>query len=276
MYRDILLPCFFGGLHMPALQAARALAVARNARLVALAGVSIVAPVPSAWAYYPAGVYATMHESAEATTLALVKTIGEQLAHGDGASDVIQSEQYWLTPAEQAIAHAYCADVTVLGIERRFQAHEDRLFAGLMMESGRPLLLVPAQSTADSFRRILVAWKPSREAARALHDALPVLEQAESVDLLMVEGSFRSPPMHNAGGAEIALHLRHHGIEVNPVRRNDAGTSTGLAIVDYAKEMRADMIVVGGYGRSRASEIVFGGVTQTLLRHATTPVLFSH
>lgn len=276
MYRDILLPCFFGALHSQALQAARALALARNARVIPLAGVSVVAPVPSAWAYYPADVYATMHESAEATVQALARTIAEQLAPEHGTSEVRRSEQYWMTPAEQVIPHAHCADVTVLGIERKFPALEDRLFASLMMESGRPLLLVPAESTVDAFHRILVAWKPTREAARAVHDALPVLEQANSVDLLMIEGSFKSPPMHGADCAEIAPHLRRHGVDVTLVRRNDVGTSTGMAIIDYAREMHADMIVAGGYGRSRAAEIVFGGVTQTLLRHAKTPVLFSH
>jgi nucleotide-binding universal stress UspA family protein len=276
MYKDILLPCFFGNLQPQALRAARALSGPLNGRVIALAGVSIVAPVPTAWAYYPAGVYATMHESAEATTQALASSIGERLAQNEGDSEIRVSEQYWMTPAEQIIPHAHCADVTVLGVARECPSLEDRAFAALMMESGRPLLLVPAESSVETFDRVLVAWKPSREAARAVHDALPVLQRAGSVELLMVEGSFKSPPMHDAGCVEIAPHLLRHGVDVTLVRRNDAGASTGEAILHYAREMRADLIVAGGYGRTRASEIVFGGVTQTLLRHATVPVLFSH
>lgn len=276
MYQDILLPCFFGTLQPQALRAARALAAGHNGRVIALAGVSIVAPVPTAWAYYPAGVYATMHAGAEATTQALARSIAERLAEADGAGEVRVSEQYWMTPAEQIIPHAHCADVTVLGIAREWPSLEERAFAALLLESGRPLLLVPAEAAVATFNRVLVAWKPTREAARALHDALPLLEHAGSVDLLTVEGSFKSPPMHDAGCVQIAPHLLRHGVEVNLIRRNDAGTSTGEAILDHAREMRADLIVAGGYGRTRASEIVFGGVTQTLLRRAKVPVLFSH
>lgn len=278
MFKDILVPCVTGRIDEPAVRAACALAgEGKGGHVTALAGVSIVSPVVTAWAYYPAGVYATMHESADATVKALGDRFRARLARETVAHEVRLSDQFWLTPSEQATLHARYADLVVLGIDRESGDIESKLFAGLLLGSGRPLLLVPPEAPEEpSFRRAVVAWKPTREGARALHDAMPLLERCDAIDLLMVEGDYKSQPHHDASDVHILAHLERHGLKVDLVRRPGADASAGRAILSHASECGADFIVAGGYGHARALEMVMGGATRDLFEHTTVPVLFSH
>jgi nucleotide-binding universal stress UspA family protein len=276
MFKDILLPLVLGEIHEPAVLTACSLGSAFDAHVVALAGVSIVAPVATTWAYYPAGIYATMHESAQATVHELAEAVRRRLARESAAHEVRASEQFWLTPTEQAIAHARYADLIVLGAARRSRDAEAKLFAGLLMAGGRPLILVPPEAETREPGHVVIAWKPTREASRALHDAMPLLQRARSIDLLMVEGDYKSSPRGEPADVHVLAHLARHGLDVTLVRRNHVENSTGDTILAHARESGADLIVAGGYSHARAVELVFGGVTRTLLERASVPVLFSH
>jgi nucleotide-binding universal stress UspA family protein len=144
----------------------------------------------------------------------------------------------------------------------------------ILMAAGRPVLVVPKDYKGASIgRRILVAWKPSAEAARAVHDALPLLQQAEAVTVMRVNPD-ADEPAHNPG-ADLATHLARHGVKVttSPVLAPDA--SAGTAIVDKARALQADLIVMGAYGHSRLRELVFGGATRKMLQAPPLPVLMS-
>lgn len=144
----------------------------------------------------------------------------------------------------------------------------------ILMAAGRPVLVVPKDYKGASIgRRILVAWKPSAEAARAVHDALPLLQQAEAVTVMRVNPD-ADEPAHNPG-ADLATHLARHGVKVtvSPVLAPDA--SAGTAIVDKARAIQADLIVMGAYGHSRLRELVFGGATRKMLQAPPLPVLMS-
>jgi nucleotide-binding universal stress UspA family protein len=144
----------------------------------------------------------------------------------------------------------------------------------ILMAAGRPVLVVPKDFKGASIgRRILVAWKPSAEAARAVHDALPLLQQAEAVTVMRVNPD-ADEPAHNPG-ADLATHLARHGVKVtvSPVLAPDA--SAGTAIVDKARAIQADLIVMGAYGHSRLRELVFGGATRKMLQAPPLPVLMS-
>ncbi|WP_135468291.1 universal stress protein [Crenalkalicoccus roseus] len=153
----------------------------------------------------------------------------------------------------------------------------DAVVERVLFASGRPVLLAPwAGRFASGIRNVLVAWKSTRESARALHDAMPLIEQAQSVTVLTIGprpgGAARDVP----SGAEIAAHLVHHGVPATAVQTEPPGTGVGDAILNHASESGADLLVMGAYGHSRVRELVLGGVTRTILRHMTLPVLMSH
>lgn len=277
MFKDILVPLLLGENHEAALASACAIASRHQGHVVALVGVSMVTPVATAWAYYPEGVYETMEEVATATTRALAEAVEQRLARESATHEVRRSDSLWLTSAELAALHARQADLVVLGVGRPIRDADKRLFAGLLLGSGRPVLVVPAGApVADTCRHAVVAWKSSGEAARAVHDALPLLHSARTVDVLVIERETSDKPRQDVAGCDIATHLSRHGLAVNVVQRPHTPPSTGQSILAYAQACGADLIVAGGYSRPRALEQVFGGVTRTLLEQATVPVLFSH
>lgn len=144
----------------------------------------------------------------------------------------------------------------------------------VVMAAGRPALIVPNNyANAAIGQRVLVAWKPSAEAARAVHDALPLLQRAEAVIVMRVNPD-PEEPKHNPG-FDLATHLARHGVKVTvtPVLAPD--TTAGDAILEQARALRADLIVMGAYGHSRLRELVFGGATRSLLQAPPVPVLMS-
>ncbi len=183
-------------------------------------------------------------------------------------------------PATVAL-HARYADLTVLGQVNPYVPHEgvgwDATVVTTVMSSGRPVLVVPfAGEFSGVGDRVLVAWNASREAARAVNDALPILEQASMVTVLAVN------PRHGIGGhgdvpaADIALHLARHRVRAEAAHTVAKDIPDGEALLSYAADIGADLIVAGAYGHSRAREMVVGGVTRTLLGEMTVPVFLSH
>jgi nucleotide-binding universal stress UspA family protein len=154
---------------------------------------------------------------------------------------------------------------------------ERSVFSSLLFDSGRPVMMVPQRARWPAqLEKAVVAWRPSPEASRALHDALPLLRRARSVDVVMVEPRVGETSHGEVPGADIAQHLSRHGVKVEIVSLPREGASTAEAILRHAAQVGAQLIVAGGYGHSRVREQVFGGVTRGLFEHATVPVLFSH
>lgn len=277
MFKDILVPLLLGDIQPPVLRAACALAEAGGGQVTALVGVSLAAPVADAWDYYPAGLYETMRESALATTDAIAEAAELRLAGETARWSIRKSESFWLTPGEVCVQHARYADLTVLGTGQREAPARRRLFAALLGGSGRPVLLVPEDWAGDGrVEHVVLAWKSSREAARALHDAMPLLARARSVDLLMVDHDFERDSCADPMGFLLGSHLQRHGIAAELVRRSAEHSSVGEVVAAHARESGADLIVAGGYSHPRLLEDVLGGVTRHLLEHAPVPVLFSH
>ena len=142
----------------------------------------------------------------------------------------------------------------------------------LVTATGVPVLVLPPEVPRDFGRVVLVAWKGSAEAARAVHDALPFLQHtaANRVVLCAVgeEGA--------AGLEAAAVMLERHGVLVQPERVDrKEGRSTGEMLLAQAMVHGADLLVMGAYGHARVRELVFGGVTRHVLNTASLPVLFS-
>jgi len=139
---------------------------------------------------------------------------------------------------------------------------------------GRPVLTVPHRGTFEAVgQNVLVAWDGSRAAARALGDAIPLLQMARAVNVLSLSSTEDRSSMV---GADIATHLARHNImvEVRHVRADD--TKVGEKLLSSAEEFGSDMLVMGAYGHARWRELVFGGVTEYMLGHMALPVLMSH
>lgn len=177
-------------------------------------------------------------------------------------------------------AARYC-DLTVMTQHDPDDEHAFRaphLAADVLLQSGRPVLVLPyaGDGVFAPPRRVLVGWNASREAARALRDALPLLRGAANVEVAVFETPEDVDLDHgDVPGADIGLWLARHGVKVE-VRYVPTGVGAGEALLSHAADMGADLIVAGGYGHSRLREAVLGGVTRTLLSSSPVPVLLSH
>jgi nucleotide-binding universal stress UspA family protein len=151
---------------------------------------------------------------------------------------------------------------------------EELVIEGALFDSGRPVLVVPyIQKGALKLDRVLVCWNGSRNAARAVGDAMPFLHRAKAVEVLIVTGEGSTGG--EIPGADIGEHLARHGLQVEVERIASKGEVTNM-ILSHAADAGADLIVMGGYGHSRLREFILGGVTRGILRTMTVPVLMSH
>lgn len=180
--------------------------------------------------------------------------------------------------AEAVTLHARYADLAILG--QHDPAGPDTGAAAVtetLFGAGRPVLVVPhAGRFAEAGRRVLVAWNASREAARAVNDALPILRTAEAVTVLAVNPERGIAGHGEEPAADIALHLARHGVRATAEQVTAPDLPDAEALLNALAERGADLLVMGGYGHSRLREFVLGGVTRTLLRSMTAPVLLSH
>jgi nucleotide-binding universal stress UspA family protein len=183
-------------------------------------------------------------------------------------------------PDANPALHARYADLIILG-----QLDPDREQAELILpppeqvalSSGRPVLIVPYAGDFDHVgRRVLIAWNATREAARAIGDAMPLLMAAELVSVLTIDPR-EGPDGHGElPGADIALHLARHGVTAQVERTVSAGLPVGDVLLSRLADLGADLLVMGAYGHSRMREVLLGGATQSVLRSMTVPVLMSH
>ncbi len=178
-------------------------------------------------------------------------------------------------PETTMMEHARYADLTVVG-QAAGEAADDqtRTIEALLFGSGRPVLLVPAAGKyAPAARHVLCAWNGSREATRAIADAMPLLCMAEHVTILSADPTDIG---HRVPGADISLHLARHGVKVSSSATYAGDVTIGDALLNRAADLGADLLVMGGYGHSRTREAIFGGATRHILDHMTLPVLMSH
>lgn len=147
----------------------------------------------------------------------------------------------------------------------------------LVLGTGRPVLIVPHSGSFETVgERAIVAWNGSREVARAVNDALPLLRMAEKVVVVAANPSPISDQLGEDPGADIALHLARHGVAVETSLAYGEDIDPGDLLLNAVVDYSADLIVMGGYGRSRLRETLLGGVTRHILQHMTVPVLMSH
>lgn len=146
----------------------------------------------------------------------------------------------------------------------------------VMLNSTRPALTVPYAGKFDKCgRNVIVAWDGGLEATRAITNAMPMLKRADKVTVVVFNSYARYDVHGEQPGADIALYLARHDIKVE-VLQQTTNQDVGNSLLSLAADMSSDLIVMGGYGHSRFREVLLGGVTMTLLKTMTVPVLMSH
>jgi nucleotide-binding universal stress UspA family protein len=245
------------------------------------ANVTALYAVASLGAEYP---YIYVVGSPEA--VALVRDMEEtNLASGKAAFDAVSEGRerlQWTAPSNdplRAMVHqGRYADFLILGQRDPANPPEACLPAGfvesVLIDSGRPALVVPYVGVPDSFGKVaLVAWKNTRESARALSAALPFLRRCERVHVVSWHESADS---ERESPLDIERYLCLHGIGIRMHRPTAAPERIGDALLSLVADTSADLLVMGCYGHSRAREWVLGGATRSILGAMTVPVLMAH
>ena len=167
-------------------------------------------------------------------------------------------------------------DLAIVGQpERERAAAAEVVDEGVLFDSGRPVIFVPyIQKSGLKLDRVMLCWDGSRAATRAINDAMPFLEKAKQVELVIV--SSKAGKANELTGADMGQHLARHGLKVEVKRITSPDIDVTSTILSYAADSSADMIVMGGYGHSRLREFILGGVTRGLLETMTVPTLMSH
>ncbi len=270
-YASLMVPVHLGGNAEGPIKLAALLADRFTSRLIGVAAAEIVVP------YYGDSISAAdalLHQNAE-------QTAGEEVARAEalfrrtaGNSSAIEWRSSLSEPRGFILTQSRAADLLVLGRQGTHDADQGQMAVSandLVMDLGRPILLVPPQVEYLSARHIVVAWKDTREARRAVWDALPFLVRAELVCVASV-----GPEANEQGIADVCSYLSEHHVAARPMSRGGDIVSETREIIDIAQQQGADLIVAGAYGHSRMREWLFGGMTSELLD--TTPLccLISH
>ena len=182
-------------------------------------------------------------------------------------------------PASVVNEHGRYADLVVLGQYDEDAANDvtPDFIGRVIMGSGRPVLVVPYAGEFPTVgERPMVAWNASREAARAVSSSMPLLRTAKEVQVTTFNARAGRGGHGDIPGADIATFLARHGVKANVSGTGSKELDVGSQILSRADDFQADLIVMGGYGHSRAYEFVMGGATRTMLESMTVPVLFAH
>ncbi|MGE4373655.1 MAG: universal stress protein [Xanthobacter sp.] len=178
--------------------------------------------------------------------------------------------------AQQFLEMSRLYDLTVVSQPNPDKPGPEEVIAeNVLMESGRAVLVVPYEQT-EPFKgeRILLAWDGGRAAARALAEAMPLLHQASAIDVLRVGGETEE---NEAAIEALGRHLSRHELKVQMhTIALESGQSVSGVIMEQARMLGSDLVVMGGYGHSRLREMVLGGVTREIFTSMSVPVLMAH
>ncbi len=236
------------------------------------AAIEVSPVIPTyAMAHTPTEVYAALAEEQKRRAEVAGEIFGEAVSAADwSARSDFKSAR---GDVARTLAHfGRTADLVVIsqGIE---DSDTEEMPDNLILESGAPILVLPKTQQSGKMigDRILLAWTDSRESARAMRDAMPLLQSSSAVEILSITEADETVEM-----SEVARHLAAHGITAETNGQPASDLPVEAALLNRAFDGGFDTIVCGGYGHSRLRETVLGGVTRGLLRSSPVPVLMSH
>jgi len=226
--------------------------------------------------YIPADVIDTQERDNANATKAAADRFAQAAARAGVSAEPLTLSTSMAGAGEQFSRLARRFDLAVVGqAEPETNAIEEVISEAALFESGRPIIIVPyIQKTPLKLERVMVCWDGGQQAARAVADAMPLLERAGRVEVIIVTDE--SGTEDEIAGADMGQHLARHGLNVEVKRMTMGDIDVADVLLSHAADIAADLIVMGGYGHSRLREFVLGGVTRSILGSMTVPVLMSH
>jgi len=276
MIKDMVVNLSVGGDGGPAGDYAISVADALGAHLTAIAFIyDPIVPVSST-GYIPADVIETQLADNEAAAQAAIDRFSSVAKRVGIASEPLTLSASLAGAGDQFGRIARRFDLAIVGqAEPDKQVIEEMIGETTLFESGRPVIVVPyIQKDPLKLDRVMACWDGSRPAARAIADAMPLLERAGQVELVIVANE--RGKQDEIAGADMGQHLARHGLKVDVKRIAGGNIDVGDALLSHAADSGASFMIMGGYGHSRLREFVLGGVTHTILRSLTVPALLSH
>lgn len=275
-FKDILIHLEQPGTAGPALAAAAELARAHGAHLTGLHVYDLAWPLlANGEGYLDPRTLQILTEEAEAASSQRARTLRntfEEVLRREGLPG--EWRQVEGNPYDVVALHARYADLAIFARGGEPDTEAD-LAESVLFASGRPVLVLPPAPAPLTARHVLIGWNGTREAARAVADAMPLMRHARTVRVLTIASEARGIPGSRIDAEDLARHLTRHGLEVI-AETSRMGEPVEQVLLDTAAKQEADLLVIGGYGHGRLREMVLGGVTRHLLRHAPLPVLLSH
>jgi nucleotide-binding universal stress UspA family protein len=276
MIKDIVVNLGVGERANQAGDYAVSFAAAFDARLAGIAFLyDPIVPISGA-GYIPADVIDTQErDNAAAAKAALDRFAAASKRAGISAEPLTMSASLGGV-AEQFGRIARRFDLSIVGqAEPGTSAVEDVIAEAALFESGRPVIVVPyIQKEPLKLDQVMVCWDGSRSAARAIGDAVPLLKKSKRVEIIIVANE--RGKQDEIAGADMGAHLARHGLNVEVRRMALGDIDVADVLLSHAADSGCDFIVMGGYGHSRLREFVLGGVTRSIFRSMTVPVLMSH
>ena len=212
--------------------------------------------------------------------LAAVKQIFEERMRRDGfTGEWREVESAYPDIASSLVDHALTTDLIIASqVESESQSEiETDLVVRILMESGRPVLVIPRNWQPRPLGELIVCgFNGTKEAARSLFDAMPLLREAREVRLVWVDPYRQRLISGDIPGAEAATALSRHGVKAIAEPMMADGRNAGEALLMRAHDLGADLLIMGAYAHSRMQQYVFGGATNYVLENMTVPVLMSH
>jgi nucleotide-binding universal stress UspA family protein len=278
-FKDILVPILSATDDEPALAAAEVIADSTNGQMAALLVEIEPEPIYANDGAMQSVVWAEVLAQAREQFRASKAQVDARVRKGGRETTTRELPVAPGLAAREVTVQARYADLTVL-----LQPHEawfadlrTTILEEVLFGSGRPLLHVPRDwRRREIGRNIAIGWNGKREAARAVADAAPFLEQAGRITIIVVGAGKNERELGAGAGDDAAAHLARRGLKAEVRNVDDAGGGEGAALLAEADALGADLVVMGGYGHGRLREQVFGGVTRDLLKFASTPLFMAH
>ena len=277
MVKDIVVNLSVGeGVH-PAGDYAVSVASALDAHIAGIAFVyDLNVSMSSGTALIPVDVLDAVRRDHEVAAKAAIDRFAKAASRAGVLAEPLTRSASFADAGDQFSRIARRFDLAIVGQAKpEPSAVEEKIAESALFDSGRPVIFVPyVQKAPLKLDHIMVCWDGSRPATRAIADAMPLLERAGTVEVVIVANE--RGKQEEIEGADMGQHLARHGLNVEVQRITRGDLDVADALLSHAADADVDFIVMGGYGHSRLREFVLGGVTRSILRSMVVPVLMSH
>ena len=276
MIKDIVVNLAVGERTNQASEYAISLAAAFDAHLTGIAFLyDPIVPISGA-GYIPGEVIESQERDSKAAAKAAIDRFAAASDRTGISADSLTVSASLAGVGEMFSRIARRFDLSVVGqAEPEKSAIEEIIAEAALFESGRPVVVVPyIQKDPFKLDQVMVCWDGSRAAARAIGDAVPLLKKSKRVEIVIVANE--RGKADEIAGADLGEHLARHDLNVEVKRTVLGDVDVADILLSHAADSGADFMVMGGYGHSRLREFVLGGVTRSIFRTMTVPVLMAH